>query len=171
MTDGLYARLERAAREGIGEGAFLRLSRDESALFATDFPKRCGALKAEERIKALENAGWKAVLENGLCFLTPSATLCESLCPAMVPDDVPWRRETAFASLIRRYETCAQTDGRFLLYLLRAVGRARLRDGSALWDAKAAYARALAEKSSARTPLTAALSQELCDTIAEGDGI
>ncbi|MBQ8137353.1 MAG: hypothetical protein IJ174_07970 [Clostridia bacterium] len=172
MTDGLYARLERSARELTGEG-FLRLSRDESALFAADFPRREGA--AHAHVAAIERAGWKTVLKDGLCFLTPSVALCERLCPALKKPDAPWRRENAFALLMRRDAQGVLTDEGldegFLLCLLRAVGRARLQDPQALTYAKAAYARSLAEKKNARTALTAVLARELCEAMAGGNGI
>ncbi len=112
-------------------GAFVRLSRDPAALFASDFPARGCCSGTPEALYTLH-------IHNGLAFLTPNEALfrrMEGECrPIRVLSDGSetglWFRH--FSRLLESLPHQASGDSAFLLSLLRADGEAGLRKDPAL---------------------------------------
>ena len=162
VTDGLRS----LALALLDRRGFLRLSRDEGALYATDLLRRVPKAEAERCLSHFRERGWHVRTKGDLCLLTPGLPLLSALCPAP-SSGKPWSRDRAFADLLSKYAQDTDPDMGFALCLLRAIELARLGNADALDRVKRAYALALAEGKAVRTPLTAALADALAGTLAE----
>ena len=103
-------------------------------------------------------------------LITPEAGLSDSLCPQEADPAFPSGPMGRFARLLYLYREDGPADEGFTLFLLRVLGKARLKRkaGDLLPPLKAAYARALAAKKKIRTRTTAMIALEAARLL-EGD--
>lgn len=161
MND-LYDELKKDLASRLPPGAPVRFSLREDSLFFSDLRRFPDVPPPGE--------GWHAREENGVWFFTPEARLSDSLCPQEADPAFPSGPMGRFARLLYLYREDGPADEGFTLFLLRVLGKVRLKRkaGVLLPPLKAAYARALAAKKKIRTRTTAMIALEAARLL-EGD--